>query len=458
MSKRLYTHLRWLRFSLSFIGGALVLLLALPFAVPLEHYIPQIQTRASEQLHEPVVIGSLNIQLLPLPGVVLRHVRVGRLPDASIDSLRIGIDLRSLFKPVKVVNSVDLTGLRLRPAGLEKFPLWFKIEGPQQVELRSVRIHRSHLVLPKLVLGPLEADIHLTAHGDFMNALVSGDDGRLKIAVQPERENYRLDVRARHWQAPLGPPLLFEELSGTILATADKMYMQPVSGKLYAGSFTGNAELGWKDTWYLNGRFAAHDVQIKPLITLFSRGVSASGAMSVRASFAANAYASEYLLNNIKADAAFSIQQGVLYNIDLAKAAQALKQNGVSGGETRFDEFTGSVNIANREYHFQDLHVTSGLLDGSGDVDVAADKTLSGPITVALKGSAGLINAPLEAAGTVDNPELRFSRSALAGAVAGTVVLGPGMGTSLGMRAGALAGKLGGMFKDRAPDKKTESK
>ena len=155
MSARLNSSIKWLRISLSLMGATLVLLLALPFAVPLEHYIPELQTLASEQLHEPVVIGGINIQLLPLPSVVLHQVRVGAQPDATIDSISARIDPYSLFKSLKVLTHVDLTGVRLRPKGLEKLPLWLKLESPQQVDLRLVRIHRSYLVLPNLTLGPL---------------------------------------------------------------------------------------------------------------------------------------------------------------------------------------------------------------------------------------------------------------------------------------------------------------
>lgn len=461
MSARLNSCIKWLRISLSLMGGTLVLLLALPFAVPLEHYIPELQTLASEQLHEPVVIGSLNIQLLPLPGVVLRQVRVGTRPDATIDTLSARIALRSLFKPLKVLTHVDLIGVRLRPEGLKKVPLWFKIEGPQQIDLRSVRIHRSYLVLPKLVLGPLEVDVALTPQTDFKNAIVTADGGKLKIAITPEAENYRLDVRATYWKPPYGPPLLFDKISANILSTADKMYLHTVSGSLYQGSFTGSAELGWQKDWGLSGDIATHGVQVMPLLKLFTDKVSASGGMDTQAKFSMSARAAENLFNNIQAGATFNIQHGTLYRIDLAKAAHSLSQEGVRGGDTPFDDLSGKLDLGDNEYHFTDLHVTSGLLDGSGNVNVAADKKLTGNIDVALRGSVGLLNAPLEVVGTLDNPVVRLKRSALAGAAIGTAVLGPGLGTTLGIKASEWLGKLGNMLQGDTPkksDKKTGAK
>ena len=456
MSARLNSSIKWLRISLSLMGATLVLLLALPFAVPLEHYIPELQTLASEQLHEPVVIGGINIQLLPLPSVVLHQVRVGAQPDATIDSISARIDPYSLFKSLKVLTHVDLTGVRLRPKGLEKLPLWLKLESPQQVDLRLVRIHRSYLVLPNLTLGPLEVDVHLTPQADFESAVVTGDSKKLKITIKPEAENYRLNIRATRWKPPYGPPLLFDRLSANILSTSDKMYLRTVSGTMYQGDFEGAAELDWKKDWRLSGEITMYGVQITPLLKLFTDEISASGGMDVLARFSTHAKASENLLTNIKANATFNIRHGTLYHIDLAKAAQSLSREGVRGGDTRFDELSGKLDLADNEYHFTDLHVSSGLLDGSGNVRIAADKTVSGNINVALRGSVGLLNAPLEVVGSIDDPVLRLKRSAIAGAVIGTAVLGPGIGTTLGIKASEWFEKLGNILKGSPPKKPDE--
>ncbi len=141
--------------------------------------------------------------------------------------------------------------------------------------------------------------------------------------------------------------------------------------------------------------------------------------------------------------AIFNIQHGTLYRIDLAKAARSLSREGVRGGDTRFDDLSGKLDLGGNEYRFADLKVTSGLQNGSGNVNVAADKTVTGNINVALRGSVGLLNAPLEVVGTIDDPVVGLKRSALAGAAIVTAVLGPGLGTTLGIKASELVEKLG---------------
>ncbi|MDA1108052.1 MAG: AsmA family protein [Proteobacteria bacterium] len=459
MNTRLNACIKWLRISLSLMGATLVLLLALPFAVPLEHYIPELQTLASEQLHEPVIIGGVNIQLLPLPGVVLHQVRVGAKPDANIDTISARIDPYSLFEPLKVLTHVQLTGVRLSPEGLAKLPLWFKLDGPQQIDVRLVHIRHAYLVLPKLDLGPADVDVQLTPQADFESALITSDTGKLKINVRPEGKNYRLDVRARHWKAAYGPPLLFDKLSASILSSTGKMHLQTVSGTLYEGDFTGTARLYWGKDWKLSGDITTHGIQVAPLLRLFTEKVAASGSLDAQSNFSARAHTAENLFSSLRASTTFNIRHGTLNHIDLAKAAQSLSRTGVHGGDTRFDGLSGRLELEGKEYHFTDLHVNSGLLDGNGNIDISADKKITGNIDVALRGSVGLINAPLEVVGNLDDPVLRLRRSAIVGAAIGTAVLGPGLGTTLGIKASGWLERLGNVLKGDpadSPGKKTE--
>jgi hypothetical protein len=62
------------------------------------------------------------------------------------------------------------------------------------------------------------------------------------------------------------------------------------------------------------------------------------------------------------------------------------------------------------------------------------------------------VSTPLAVSGTVQNPTLFPTKSALAGAAAGTALLGPGVGTSIGMKAAQLTERL---F-SRKPAKKTD--
>lgn len=439
--------LHWFKHLLSLLVVMVLLLLALPFVIPPDKYIPELQQLLSEQLQEPVSIGNMTVTLLPTPALMLHKVRIGEQPLATIDSLKADIDLRTLRDPVKIVPHVDLNGLGLQQAAIGKIPLWFKPGDKPYVDIRMIRIHRSHLLLKKHTLGPFDAKIYLSAQKGFKNAQITNDNGTLTVTVKPaHKQNYHIKVKGNHWQPPYGPHLIFDELNASLLSRASSITAQSISGKLSQGHFSGQGELSWGHIWELNGTLTTQAVQVQPLLALFSADISASGRMDSQAAYSAQAYDVENLARNIKLNATFNIQQGTLYNVDLAKAAHGSPQKEVRSGNTRFDEFSGILNLAKREYQFKKLRVTSGLLDGSGKVSVAADRTVTGQIDVSLRGSAGLINAPLEVVGTAENLELRLRRSALAGAVAGTMVLGPGLGTTIGIKASEMLDKLGDLL------------
>jgi len=63
-------------------------------------------------------------------------------------------------------------------------------------------------------------------------------------------------------------------------------------------------------------------------------------------------------------------------------------------------------------------------------------------VNVAMKGTANLIEVPLDVSGTLSDPVLLPNRAALAGAAAGAAFMGPGWGTSVGSKAGQALEKL----------------
>jgi hypothetical protein len=111
------------------------------------------------------------------------------------------------------------------------------------------------------------------------------------------------------------------------------------------------------------------------------------------------------------------------------------------GGNTSLDVLAGQVRTQGRVIHLNNLEANSGVLSATGQVKVAASRTLSGEISVNLAATSlgGAVGVPLEVGGTLDAPQVNLSRSALIGAAIGTVLM-PGVGTAAGA---SVADRLG---------------
>jgi hypothetical protein len=99
--------------------------------------------------------------------------------------------------------------------------------------------------------------------------------------------------------------------------------------------------------------------------------------------------------------------------------------------------------------------ISSGSLNAEGRLDMAPNLTLTGMLDADIKGTAGLVSMPMVIGGTLDNPSVSPSGTALAGAAVGTAILGPGLGTALGVRIGGFLHKLFSNGDDTSVDKKS---
>jgi len=78
---------------------------------------------------------------------------------------------------------------------------------------------------------------------------------------------------------------------------------------------------------------------------------------------------------------------------------------------------------------------------------------LAGWLDVDVKNTVGLVSMPMNVSGSVSEPIVRPSKSALAGAAVGTAVLGP-LGTALGVKIGGFINR----HMSNTPDKKPAHK
>ena len=441
---------------------AFILLLAcavaLPFLVPLDRYIPQIEKQASAAIRHPVSIKHVRLVALPLPHVTLTGIAVGRRGNFELGSLRVTPDLLSLLQPVKAIRSIELDGLLITQEGLES-ALALAGKGssgtPQEVPFRieNIRVRNAQIAFGKTHFGPFGARVYFDEKGVPARVALATQDGKLKAGVRFGKAQYRIDASATGWTLPAGPPLLFDQLSIKGVATNDGIDLSTVNASLYGGTASGKTSIDWRKGLRLEGSLDVRHLELLNVVPLLSPGSRISGKLDARPVFSAAAGSANGLLDALQLETPFDVKDGVIHGVDIEKAASSISKQQKPGGETRFDELSGHLAMAHGSYRFTQLRLASGAfaVDG-GEVEVSPQKKLSGRINAEVK--ALHTGVPLTVAGTVDSPLLYPSGGTMTGAAIGTMILGPGVGTSVGAKVGGFVEGLFGKKKDEKSPKR----
>ena len=432
----------------------LAVLAVVPLFISLDRYIPQIEQEISAKLKEPVKIKSLGIAALPLPHVTIDGIMVGKSGDVTVGKITVMPDLWSLLGSTKVIRDIKIDSLILTQKAIDKIPLWTGSAGDKashpQVIIEKIHVDDAQVRLDNGTLGPFDARVSLNARGEPEDASITTKDGKLKVLIKPDKSNYLIDASAKSWKLPVGPAILFDELAVQGVATLSDVNLSKVNGRLYGGTVGGKAIIGWRKGLQLKGNLNISRVELKSLVPLLAPGKRMSGMLSAAPVFSASAPSAKQFANALRLETPFNVQSGVLYGVDVEKAATSLIKQGASGGETRFDQLSGHLVMERGNYRFTQLQIASGALAASGNVSISPKKELSGRINAEVK-AATLASAgvPLNVSGTLDSPLLLPTGASVAGAAVGTAVLGPGLGTSVGAKVGNWAEGLFGKKEEK---------
>lgn len=429
--------------------------IALPFFISLNDYIPTIEREASAKLKEPVTIGSLRASLLPVPQLTVDGITIGKTGDIKVGKIAVTPDLFSLLTPVKVIRSVEVDTLIVTQKGIDKVRTLTKTEDARkeerpQVLVQSVKLSNALVKLEKTSFGPFDARVRLGSGGEIEDASIATQDGKLKAQVKPEKSQYLIDASAKSWKLPAGPAIVFDELAIKGVATLKDARLDQVNARLYGGTVRGRANLGWQKGFQLRGNLDVNQVELKSLVPLLAPGnTRVSGRLNAKPVFSANAASPAKVMDAMRLETPFNVQNGVLYGFDIAGAATSLIKQGSSGGETRFDELSGHLTMERGGYRFTQLKVASGALAANGNVNISPKKDLSGRINAQVQAVGTSASVPLNVAGTLQSPLLIPTGATVAGAAVGTAIMGPGFGTSVGAKVGGWAESLFGRKEEK---------
>lgn len=451
--------MKWLKRVLIALAALLAIAGALPFFISLNDYIPRIETAVSARLSEPVQIKSIKFAALPLPHVTVDGITIGKTDDIKLGKVRLTPDLFSLLQSTRVIRSIEIDSLVLTRNAIDRIAAWAKPDAatspqrPPQVRVESIRLKDALVHFDKTGFGAFDARVNLDYKGEPVDASITTQDGKLKALIKPDPSGYLIDASAKSWTLPAGPALVFDELIVKGVATFNDVNLGDVNAKLYGGTANGSATISWRNGLQLKGNFEVRQVEMQKVASIVSPGTHVSGRLSARPQFSASAASADQLMNALRLETPFTVQNGVLHGVDIQKAAANLVKQGASGGETRFEQLSGHLVMERGGYRITQLRIASGALAASGEVNVSPKKEMSGRINAQVSALGASTSVPMNVSGTVDAPSLYPTGGTMAGAAVGTVILGPGFGTSVGARIG---GWVEGVFgnKEEAKPKK----
>jgi uncharacterized protein involved in outer membrane biogenesis len=440
--------MKWLKRGAITLGILLAILAVLPLFISLDDYIPDIQREASARLKEPVTIQSLRAAAFPVPHLTVAGVAVGKAGDVKVGRVTVTPDLFSLLGTTKIIRSIEVGDLVLGQKAFDKIPVWTKggnSNEPARVLIRNIRLDGAVVHLDKADIGPFDARISISDTGEPQEAFITSRDGAFKAVVTPDQKNYRIAITAKSWKLPFGPAVLFDELNVKGIATFSNATLNEVNARLYGGTVNGSAALRWQKGFQLNARFDVHQIELKDLVPLLSPGNRVSGRLDAKPVLSAKAVNAAALSDTLHLETPFNVQNGVLYGVDIQKAATNFLTKEPARGETRFDELSGHLAMERGAYRFTQLKIASGALAANGNVSISPAKELSGRVNAEVK-AANIASAkvPLNVSGTIQNPVLLPTGGTVAGAAVGTAILGPGVGTSVGAKVGQWTENLFG--------------
>ncbi|MES2402579.1 MAG: hypothetical protein V4573_21495 [Pseudomonadota bacterium] len=461
---------KWLLWALL----ALVLMLAaVVFAlhrwVGSDDFRQRVEREAGAALGVPVVVGSMTVNAWPLLAVAFGGLTVQSQPPVTLEQLEVRPQWQALLRGELSVATLIVRKAVLPQQGIDAILLALQKKKPvavvgQPAPPASTSASAANAPVPKLAAeqpSPAASnDLAWLPRRTILDDVTWVSNAGTSTAIEGEAllgadalpDSATLKLLRGNLQG-LTAELKREPRAANTPAntTADQWDLQVnVGGGKIAGKLglQRSVEKAGPEL-VVQGKLETRDVEVAALT---APAKPLSGKLEASTSLNAHAATTEALIAALQTQTTFTVRGAVIHGIDLAKAVKTV---GLSrGGQTELQTLAGHVATQGRAVQLGNLVATAGNLSASGDVAVSPAKALSGNVSVKLSGESklgsalgGAVAVPLVVSGTLEQPEVTLSRSALVGAAIGTALM-PGVGTGAGANLGSkLSEGLGKLFR-----------
>ncbi len=397
----------WPVLGLFAVVGIAVLLGLTLLLYPYGRHLPDIERNASAMLQDPVKVGDIGFSFLPRPHIALHNITVGKdEAHLSIGSVRAVPDFLSLLGDKKVFHELTFNKVAAKEAGLGKLAMAAASRAP--VDIRHITLNDLSLAAGDAQIGGFHGEVKLTAAGAVEVIQLRNADGTLKVDLQPQGGGYRFSASGNAWKPPFQPSLTIQWLEAQGELRPGRLELGKIDARAYDGVVEGKATLGWAGGATLASELELKRLSAAKLLTALGSDLTVEGDLNVRLKLSAKADSLGMLSEALHADGTFEMKRGTARGFDLGEALRA--RGPTRGGETKFEQLSGTVQIDPQDCHLGNLRLSSGLLAAGGNIDIARKGPLSGAMQVELKSSAATLRMPLTVGGTTKDPMLTPSR------------------------------------------------
>ena len=384
---------------------ALVLFLLVGIAalhiVPLRPYTVKVERTMSTWLNDDVSIASMTFRLLPSPHLRLENVSVGKLLDAKADTGRVYLDLSTLFGDKLAINSIELENVRISNEAAKRIPVWAQPHGKAEsggiarIALRSVTVD----VKPKP--DPFNATLTFARDGTLKQAVV--DAGAASLNLKPKDAGFEFDASARQWTLPVGAPLPVSDVRMKGTWIGNEIVVPEFEADALEGKVNGTLRITWAQGVRLESDLSLAKVNAAALVGAFTKSIAINGRMDGNFNVVAEAPSLEQLFAGPHIQGKFRVGEGSISNVDLVAVMQSDTAGG-RAGVTKFAELTGEMSAAGNNSSYRNVALQGGVLRGNGGVDVGANGTLNGRLSLEIRSQVAQDRGVFAVAGTVQRP------------------------------------------------------
>jgi len=417
---------RWMKWLLATLVFVVVLLggvaLALRHWVGSTDFRDRVAAQMSSALSVPVQLGSIAVDVWPLPAVALDKVQIGSRPPLTLER----VEARPVWAGL-LQRKLEIATLVVRNAVVPE-PAVAAIAGALKKQPHggsAASTDAGITVLPRRIL--LDGVTWVDAKGVAMTV-----DARAQLADDGLPTDAEVTIRKGR----------FEGSKATLQREADHWLLNAAIG---GGTVKGRFQVkpDGKGASLLQGQFDTVNVEVSALT---APSATLTGRIEAHTDLHAAFRDPGTIADVLQSETKFTVRNAVVHGIDLEKAVKSIGMN--RGGETHLETLAGHVATHGHAVELSNLVATSGKLSANGNIAMAPNRSLSGRVTVDLASAAagGAIGVPLAVGGTLDSPSVMLTRGALVGAAIGTAIA-PGLGTGAGAKLGDQLGQgLKGLF------------